>query len=359
MRILVVNNYNLHNGIYNWKAGLGGRQHLWGASEFERRGHAVDYLEFQKHTWLNRCVAPRWGDLDQQLRTYLSSSRYDLIFAAAGSVVMGLGFLRAAGLFRKPIVALIHQVPPGGRHTRFCLKGLDRIACLSSRVAKHLCTTFPECRGKTAVVEWGWDLDFPLSKACLGQYVFSVGMLLRDYDTFCQALRGIGVPAVIACSRACAPKVPLDENTKLLSVEVGGNWICERDLRKYFSECLAVAVPLGRMAQECLTGLTSLLEAMANAKPVLVTRTPMLDIDIEKEGCGIWVEPGDVAGWGRALRYVVDNPQAAREMGRRGRRLCELRYNIERFGDQIAHLLEAAVQSGRPATPFSDGPAVS
>ncbi|MEI7935834.1 MAG: glycosyltransferase family 4 protein [Verrucomicrobiota bacterium] len=359
MRVLVVNNYNLHYSIYNWKAGLGGRHHLWGASELERRGHAVDYLEFQKHTWLNRFVAPRWGDLDQQLRTCLSSSRYDLVFAAAGSVVMGLGFLRAAGLFRKPILAVIHHVPPVGRHSRFCLKGIDKIVCLSSRVAKHLCSTYPECRGKTAVAEWGWDLDFPLPETCLGRYVFSVGMSLRDYDTFCQALRGIGVPAVIACTAACAPKVPLDENTELHLVEPESNWVSERDLRKYYSECLAVAVPLGQMAQECLAGLSSLLEGMANAKPVLATRTPLLDIDIEKEGCGIWVEPGDVAGWGRALRYVVDNPQAAREMGRRGRRLCELRYNIERFGDQIAHLLEAAVQPGRPNTPFSHGPASS
>jgi glycosyltransferase involved in cell wall biosynthesis len=341
MRILVLNNYSLQYAVHSWSKGLAGRHHLWGASEFAGHGHEVEYLPYRRWPWLNRLVGNSWrvGDLDQEVRAAFER-RYDVVYAAAGDAVMGLALLRALRGFGRPIVSIMHQFPPFGRYSRLCLRGMDRIACLNSSLAKGLCENYPECRTKIRITEWGWDLDFPQPCEEHGEYVFSVGMSVRDYDTFCQALREMPLPAKIVCTRNCAPRGPVGNGTEVRVVDPNVRWIYESELRPYYTRALAVAVPLQRVAQSVTAGISSILEAMANSRAVLVTRTPSLDIDIEKEGCGIWVEPGDVAGWVCALRYVAENPQAAREMGRRGRQLCETRYNIERFGGQMVRLVE-------------------
>jgi glycosyltransferase involved in cell wall biosynthesis len=70
-----------------------------------------------------------------------------------------------------------------------------------------------------------------------------------------------------------------------------------------------------------------------------MTRNAHIDIDIEGEGIGIWVEPGDEEAWRRSLRYLQQNRDTAAAMGRRARALLQERYHIDRFAAQLtAHL---------------------
>ena len=39
------------------------------------------------------------------------------------------------------------------------------------------------------------------------------------------------------------------------------------------------------------------MDCLGIGKPVIMTKNPNIDIDIEKEGIGHWVEPGDVEEW--------------------------------------------------------------
>ena len=85
-----------------------------------------------------------------------------------------------------------------------------------------------------------------------------------------------------------------------------------------------------------------MLEAMAMAKPVISTRTGALpgEIDVEKEGCGILVPPNDPAALARAMKTISDDPERAEAMGKAGRRLCENRYNIERYAADLHRFFE-------------------
>jgi phosphoribosylcarboxyaminoimidazole (NCAIR) mutase len=53
-----------------------------------------------------------------------------------------------------------------------------------------------------------------------------------------------------------------------------------------------IAIPLEK-SDVSLAGLTSLVDAMAIGRPVIMTRNPFIDLDIEAQGIGRWVEPGD------------------------------------------------------------------
>ena len=83
-----------------------------------------------------------------------------------------------------------------------------------------------------------------------------------------------------------------------------------------------------------------MVEALALGLPVICTRNEQMPMDLESEGCGIWVDEGDVEGWEKAIRYIADNPAEAREMGRKGRLLAERLYNIERCTADIAEVIK-------------------
>ena len=52
-------------------------------------------------------------------------------------------------------------------------------------------------------------------------------------------------------------------------------------------------------------GLTTLVEAFALGLPVVCTRNPKFEMDIEKEGVGIYVDYNDVEGWKQAITYTL------------------------------------------------------
>jgi glycosyltransferase involved in cell wall biosynthesis len=124
------------------------------------------------------------------------------------------------------------------------------------------------------------------------------------------------------------------ENCELFSGEK--TWLLEDvEMTQMILASLAVAIPLDISdPQPC--GLTSLLEAMAHAKPVLMTKNPYIDIDIEAQGCGKWIEPNSPDSWKEGIEYTLEDNERALAMGRRGRELVDSIYNIKNFGQFIA-----------------------
>ena len=85
--------------------------------------------------------------------------------------------------------------------------------------------------------------------------------------------------------------------------------------------------------------------------PVICSRNPNFEIDIDKEEIGITVEYNDVQGWIDAIRYIADHPEEARRMGENARKLAEERFNLEIFSREIAEsLLEISNISSKNRT---------
>jgi len=72
-----------------------------------------------------------------------------------------------------------------------------------------------------------------------------------------------------------------------------------------------------------------LFEYMASGKPVVASNFPEMRRIIEEGRCGLLVDPTDPGDIARAVLYLLEHPQEAEEMGRRGRKLVEERYNWE------------------------------
>lgn len=106
-------------------------------------------------------------------------------------------------------------------------------------------------------------------------------------------------------------------------------------------ECLCVVIPLRKEDINYCLGLTSVVEAMAMGKPIISTRNPYSPVDIEKEGIGFFVD--DEQSWINAINYIYNNPEAAKEMGQRARKLAEEKFNISKCAEQIDRIINSTI----------------
>lgn len=75
--------------------------------------------------------------------------------------------------------------------------------------------------------------------------------------------------------------------------------------------------------------MTKLFEYMAAGIPTIASDYPLWRKIVDGAGCGVLVEPVNVEALADAIIAVLENPEEAQEMGRRGRKAIEERYNWE------------------------------
>ncbi len=331
-----------------WGRGETPGQHLWGITHLSAYGIQVDILPHKRNSALNKIgKILRIADfLDQQVRVLLNYSRYDLVYSACQDNTLLLSILRYIGVFRKPIIAIVHHPIPKSRRTNIYVKGHDKLVCLSRTVRQDLEDKFGIGGERACVLDWGVDLPFYDKGNAASPtepqngFILSAGKTARDHDTLVRAFSEINYPLKIYCSGRSAPTLShLPANVTVSYNHPTHNGIPNFDLLAEYNRAYAIAIPL--IETHSLAGLTSLLDAMVMQKAVIMTRNRCIDLDIEKEGIGIWVDPGDVGGWRDAAAYLLAHPDKARQMGNRGYQLCASTYNLETFSAGLAKVILA------------------
>jgi glycosyltransferase involved in cell wall biosynthesis len=168
----------------------------------------------------------------------------------------------------------------------------------------------------------------------------SAGLARRDYATLVRAaadlpeIRFAIVPTghPLRLNRKSIPDVPIPANVEFLDVEPGG-------LRAFYAPCDIVGIPLRE--NNSVSGMTTLLEAMAMGKPVIATGTKGISDFIIDGETGFSVAPGDVAGWAEAVRRLAMDPALRERMGRNARRWVEENSTLEIWAGRIVEALRA------------------
>lgn len=326
---------------------------LYGAAGLEANGIGVVWHH-------SRPGLPRWRMMLRNARLILTSrERFDAVYATHYRGLELIVLLRALRLFRRPVVIWHHQpvVTSKGfvreRFGRLFYRGFDRMIFFSQKLMDDSLPS-PKARPSRMVLgHWGADLGFYDRVMAEGgdrrTGFISTGKELRDMPTLVRAFNRTGARLDIYTGRNTGgvnyeevfAANPPKENIRVHYV----NGLCpyELSLKVNRAACVVICCKETRYT----VGLTTVVEALALGLPVICSRNPQIPVDFEAEGCGITVPYYDTDGWERAVHYITDHPDEAREMGRRGRRLAERLFNDSRCAREVAEVLRGAMKENR------------
>ena len=337
-RILFLNDYPMGKGLRLCEAGEYPSHHLWGMREIGQHGFEVDY--FPDRTWLGAPRRARYAV--QQVQAALRASGADIIYSASQHNVWLLARMRRLGLLRKPLVSMVHHPLRGVLQNGAFVRGHDRLLFLSRLVEADVKRRFRCKPDATATLGWGPDLGFAERNQAVGTAVdvLAAGKTNRDFPTLVEALRDTPWSAAIYCARGNLAKVREPSANVVVQTDETGHVLDYRELYGRSRRARVIAVPL--TAVDALAGLTSVVDALALGKPLIMTRNRWLDFDPQAEGIGYSIDVGDVDGWRQALQRILSDPALEHRMGQQARAIGE-RMNTQTFAKQLAHHFESVL----------------
>jgi len=115
-------------------------------------------------------------------------------------------------------------------------------------------------------------------------------------------------------------------------------WVGREDVREILSRVRAGLVLFHPMPNHVRAQPNKLFEYMAAGLPVIASDFPLWREIVEGAGCGLLVDPRDPRAIAGAMQWILDNPDEAAAMGRRGRAAVEARYNWEAESEKLIAL---------------------
>jgi glycosyltransferase involved in cell wall biosynthesis len=197
------------------------------------------------------------------------------------------------------------------RQIRVAARSVRRFVVWASHEVDDYASALGVERSRLQYVPFHHTLDDHTFEVRDEGYVFAGGNYDRDYPTLVEAVRGLPVPVWIATTRPEQLRgVPVPDNVRVQGTTPAG-------FRQAMAGARLVVVPM----QDGLLhsgGQQTCLNAMMMGKPTIAVGRRWA-VDFISKGDGLIVDYGDVDGLRRAVRWVLENPEAAAAMGRRGR----------------------------------------
>lgn len=161
----------------------------------------------------------------------------------------------------------------------------------------------------------------------------------RDYATLNEAVRGLDLPVQVKTRRgpeafggAVAP-----------NLEVLRGWMSYPELRTLYDRASMVVVPLLETLNA--SGVSTVLEAMAMGRPVVMTDTAAMRDFVRPDDTCLTVPIGDAAALRAAILRLQGDPALAARLGAAGRAMVEERFADRVFAANFARVLREIAEA--------------
>ncbi len=194
-------------------------------------------------------------------------------------------------------------------------------------------------------LRWWVDTKFWRPTDNTGAMICCVGREMRDYSTFIEAIRPLGIPCHIAAgavtTKASNPWLRTDGRDLPAGLSLGTK--SPDQLRELYRHSRFVVIPL--LSSDTDNGITTALEAFAMGRPVICTDTPS-QVGVLEHGVNcLRVPPEDPLALRQAIERLWSDPVLCFQMGRAGRELVERRHNIQQWVDGVGTVVASAIAS--------------
>lgn len=334
-------NEEIENGKYP-------KNHLWGIDAIEEMNSWNARVLFTQsfkiprllESLLNRSLFRGSPGAKVELTALKASKHADLIYSVCGPLAMARFYPKklVSWIFRNPITQnkgfkLAHQA-----YKPRNLSANAGLMCLTPTAEKNFSKFAP-----SKFLPWCVDLEmFRSSKETSPPkkpFFFASGKTQRDYETLVKA-----APMVDAEIRIIGPShlrpftIPSNINWINTSYDPPDKAIDYHMLRNWYDQATAVCIPLTGDANDTC-GYTNMLEAMAMAKPVLMTRSGCLHTDPEKGNFGFSINPQSPKDWSEKMNLILNNQKLAKHLGKNGRQIVEEKFSTKSFNKNIISFL--------------------
>jgi glycosyltransferase involved in cell wall biosynthesis len=300
--------------------------------------------------------------------------KYDVLLTDGEHVGIPLALLLKVARARQVHVTIGHRITASKKRPFF--RWL-RVHTHITRIALHARRQFDLARTELgipvdhlALVPYQVDTEFwrPQPGVEEERLVASAGLEFRDYPTLVNAVDGLNAQVVIGAASHWSKRRNTASDTQHPS-NVQVDRFDYAALRQLYARAAVVVVPLDDI--DFQAGVTTILEAMAMAKPVVVTHSEgQTDVIVDRrtitrganpraraagllgdvasqagvdlEPTGFYVLPGDPDALRRAIVYLLERPDERMRLGQAGRRTVERLVTVEQFGERLRSLVEEA-----------------
>jgi glycosyltransferase involved in cell wall biosynthesis len=289
------------------------------------------------------------GDFATMLASLRRVNRADVVLSTVDTVGIPLMLLKRAGLVRPPLVYVSIGLPErlaqlrGRRMQQLyagALRGTEAIVAYAKSEADQLRRFLAGDGPTVSFVPFGVDVDAfrPAPEVTADLDVLSVGAdPRRDFELLLgiaarrpeRGFRIVASPEHARTLRAVPENVTVESDLSL------------DEVRNRLARARVVALPVRENSYS--GGTTVLLQAMAMAKPVVVSKTAAVSDGYELEdgvNCRL-VPPGDTAAFERALDEET-GADAVSSIGIRARETVERGFSWERYTNALWEIVRSA-----------------
>ena len=310
-------------------------------------------------TSITNRVIQRFGGKSIALAQHIFARRHQLDAVVTDGEQIGLPLaflLRMAGGSDMRHVMIGHRLSPHKKAIPTRLLGLapfvDEILVYSTaqyEVAKRL---FPNQRVR--LTDFMVDAEFFQPTRSLDEprgdrrpMLCAAGREFRDYPTLIGGRPGPGRRPGHRQRQPVVEAGPTTPTRSKLPPNVTVTSFTQAELRDQLDRSDMLVMPL--QACDFQAGITTILEAMSMERPVICTLTDgQTDVVVDGEN-GLVVPPADPAAFRAAIQRLIDQPELATAMGKRGRELilerADVRIYADLFGSIVTDLIDEQAES--------------
>lgn len=252
--------------------------------------------------------------------------------------------MRTRGL-RTPHLMLGHHLTTRAKRPVFRLlrpqSRISRVLVHSSRQLELAVSDLGISRTQLDLLPYHADTDFWAPTAATAEpLILAVGREHRDYDTLARACGDLDASVRVAAGSLYSPEARRhDPETWPANFVVG--FADQLALRDLYARAAVVVVPL--VPTDFQAGVTTIVEAMAMARPMVVTATAGQRDVVEDGVTGIMVPPGDVGALREAVTRLLADPRERRRLGDAAREAAVARFGLDVYVDRlVGHLKDIA-----------------